>query len=119
MSDPLKGKYTQKRYFREDYVKAQDRLRPIGVTVTPGVHDYEAFIAEGPGLRLIFYPHRTTAGNYHIRVRKGGACDVRRLQDAIFALAENMCTFTYPADYKLHQDAVRAAIERTLRGLSA
>lgn len=112
MTDPLRGMYTQRRYFRDEFEKAKHRLAPLGGKVSPGVHDYEAFIYEADGIRLIFYPHKTSAGNHHIRVRKGGSCHPAKLKAAIFALAENSCTFYYPADTALHSAAVAAALKR-------
>jgi len=112
MSDPMRGKYVRKKAFGAEFQKAQARLAPLGGKVEPGVFDYEAFTYTAPGLKLIFYPHRTTAGNYHIRIRHVGKPDPKALRAAIFALAENTCTFTYPADYALHGEAVRAALDR-------
>jgi hypothetical protein len=112
VSDPLRGQYTQRRYFRDEFLVAQERLRPLGGKVTPGVHDYEAFVYEAEGVRLIFYPHKTSAGNYHIRVRTGGKCNPAKVKAAIYALAENSCTFQYPADNLMHQAAVWAALAR-------
>ena len=71
--DPLAGQYTQKRYFRDEFIKAQQRLAPLGGRVVPGTHDYEAFIYEGTDVRLIFYPHTVKRTlNQHIRVRVSG-----------------------------------------------
>jgi hypothetical protein len=112
MADPLRGKYCHKGYHRDEFETAKKRLAPLGGKVEPGVHDYEAFTYERPGLRLIFYPHKTSAQNYHIRVRSVGKTDPKVLRKAIFALAENTCTFQYPMDTKLHQEAVNAALKR-------
>lgn len=112
MADPLRGLYTQKRYFRAEYLKAQRRLAHLGGEVKPGEHDYEAFIYEAPGIRLIFYPHKVkSTGNYHIRIRPGGKCDPKKVAEAIFALAENTCTFQFPSDVKLHRAAVTHALK--------
>jgi len=114
VSDPLKGKYTQARYFKREFEMAKERLAPLGGEVKPGEHDYQAFVYQAPGLRLIFYPHKTTAGNYHIRVRAEGKADPKQLEAAIFALAENTCTFNFPAHSEIHHKAVMASIERRL-----
>lgn len=110
MSDPNCGKYA--KLFKDEFAKAKERLAPLGGTVTAGTNDYEAFIYEADGIRLIFYPHKTSAFNYHIRVREGGKCKPQKLREAIFALAENSCTFQFPANRKLHNDAVSAALDR-------
>jgi hypothetical protein len=104
--DPMKGKYC--KIFKEEFAKARERLAPLGGKLEYGENDYEAFIFKMPGLHLIFYPHMTSAGNRHIRVRSAGKTDRQLLKTAIFALAENSCTFQYPMDRKLHQDAVMA-----------
>jgi hypothetical protein len=112
MADPMRGKYTQKSAFKREFETARARLAPLGGTVDHGEHDYEAFTYTAPGVRLIFYPHKTSAGNQHIRVRAGGKCEAGKVRAAIFALAENSCTFQFPADVKMHNDAVYAALRR-------
>ena len=112
MSDPLKGKYTHRRHFGYEFETAKARLAPLGGRVVAGMHDYEAFIYEADGVRLIFYPHKTRPGNYHIRVRTGGTCDPAKVRAAIFALAENTCTFQFPADVHMHREAVFEALRR-------
>lgn len=113
-ADPLRGKYTQKNYFRREFETAKARLATLGGDVLPGEHDYEAFTYSAPGIRLIFYPHRTSAGNYHIRVRAAGKPETKKLRDAIFALAENTCTFQFPAYRSLHDEAVRHNLRRNV-----
>lgn len=111
--DPLAGKYTHKNQFKHEFETARQRLAHLGGKLIPGVHDYEAFIYEGAGVRLVFYPHTvSTTGNQHIRVRATGKPDPKALRAAIFALAENTCTFQFPADRQLHGEAVSAAIRR-------
>ena len=39
--------------------------------VFPVDANYELFHAVVDGVRMIFYPHKTSAGNYHVRVRNG------------------------------------------------
>jgi len=112
VSDPMRGKYCRKNTFLEEFNKAQDRLKPLGGKVEPGTADYEAFIFSMPGLKLIFYPHRTTANNQHIRVRACNGADPKLLRKAILALAENTCTFQFPMDKALHREAVGVAIEK-------
>ncbi len=116
----MRGKYTQRHAFRGDFIKAQQRLAPLGGIVEPGQHDYEAFIYTLPGkLRLIFYPHTVkSTGNRHIRVRVSGKYDPAALRAALFALAENSCTFQCPAHAELHRQAVYASIDRA-RGFAA
>jgi hypothetical protein len=111
VSDPLKGKYH--KVFSEEYRKADERLRGLDGELVPGEHDYEAFVFTAPGIKLIFYPHKTkSTGNVHIRVRSAGKADQKVLRKAIFALAENSCTFQYPMDHKLHSEAVSESIRK-------
>lgn len=111
--DPNRGQYH--KLFADEYRKACERLEPLGGRVVWGEHDYEAFTWECDGLRLIFYPHKVrTTGNVHVRVRSVGS-NAQLLRRAIFALAENSCTFQYPMDRVLHDAAVRASIERDRR----
>lgn len=61
-------------------------------------HAYEIFRYEEPGVRLIFYPHRTTARHYHIRVRDGGSKDTKRAIELMLKLDKDSgfnCTFSY------------------------
>jgi len=112
MADSMRGKY-HKKMFRREFEAAQQRLRPLGGQVEPGRFDYEAFTYIVPGLTLIFYPHRvSTTGNRHIRVRSAPGADPKLLEKAIFALAENSCTFQYPMDRDLHNRAVSASVQR-------
>lgn len=110
--DPLRGKYTHKNHFQREFETAKVRLAPLGGDVLPGEHDYEAFTYSAPGIRLIFYPHRTSAGNYHIRVRAVGKPEPEKLRAAVYALAENSCTFQFPAHRQLHDEAVRHNLRR-------
>lgn len=107
--DPNRRRYH--KLFKAEFKAAQERLRPLGGVLLPGEHDYEAFVwSHDGGLRLIFYPHKVrTTGNVHIRVRSVGD-NQALLRKAIFALAENSCTFQYPMDRALHNQAVTAAV---------
>ena len=98
MTDPLKGLYTQKRHFKAEYEDAGRRLAHLGGKLEPGVHDYQAFTFTMPGLRLVFYPHKTSTSNYHLRVRTEGSADEQLLRDAFLALkrGNSGCTFSFP-----------------------
>ena len=55
----------------------------------------------GDGVRLVLYPHKTTAFNYHLRVRDEGSKDpVRALAvaDALDSAAGLNCTFQMKGD---------------------
>ena len=40
--------------------------------------DYVAFRYREPDVRIVFYPHRTSAGHHHIRIRDEGSKDKAR-----------------------------------------
>jgi hypothetical protein len=111
MTDPRKGLYTQKRYFKAEFEDAGRRLAHLGGKLEPGVHDYQAFTFTMPGLRLVFYPHKTSASNYHIRVRTEGKADQELLEKAIQALRKDnhTCTFGFPANRKLEDESRKRA----------
>lgn len=74
--------------------------------------DYQAFVYQTEGVRLIFYPHKTSAGNQHIRVRDGGSKNKVRAQaildviqldlatDCTFSQKNNHCQFHYTDEQK-------------------
>lgn len=105
MTDPLKGLYLQKRHFKAEFEDAGRRLAHLGGKLEPGVHDYQAFTFTMPGLRLVFYPHKTSAGHRHIRVRTEGKADQELLALAIQALRKEnySCTFQFPANRDLER----------------
>jgi hypothetical protein len=51
-------------------------------------HDHQVVKIIGPGIQLVLYPHRTSARNYHIRVRDEASKDV----DATRALVKELQT---------------------------
>lgn len=108
--DAIKGLYTQKRYFQAEYKDAERRLCHLGGVLLPGVNDYEAFTYKMQGLHLIFYPHKTSSGHYHIRVRTQGKYDPDLLFEAIKSLRKDnyTCTFQFPANKKLQHTATRS-----------
>lgn len=90
---------------------AQTRLAGLGGKLMPSDVAYEVMRWVHPELVLIFYPHRTTAGNYHIRVRAGRCKDRKLLRKVIMALAENSCQFQCPTEQAFHNEGVRQAVE--------
>jgi hypothetical protein len=91
---------------------AADRLSELGGKLMDSPHDYEIARWMNPELTLILYPHKTSANNYHCRVRAGFCSNRDTLRKAIFALAENSCTFQFPTERKLHNEAVMASLKR-------
>lgn len=58
---------------------------------------YVAFrYLEPSKIRIVFYPHKTSAGNYHMRVRNEGSRDASRADELMVRLdigAGHNCTF--------------------------
>jgi len=52
---------------------ANELLKNESGTLFDSDYDYECFRYTDDGIVIIFYPHRTSARNYHIRVRDGGS----------------------------------------------
>lgn len=95
MSDPKAGKYHKNRGFAKDFEIALKTV-PCAAGLFWSKHDYEAFRYCEQNVTLIFYPHRTTARNYHLRVRDGGSKDQARairLMDELDKAAGYNCTF--------------------------
>lgn len=61
-----------------------------------GSPTYQLAKITGTGFCIIAYPHKTSAGNYHIRLRDQGSKDKQAYKDAVgdlYAQAGNNCTF--------------------------
>lgn len=90
---------------------AEKRLSALGGAMAWSPVAHEVMRWEHKDLVLIFYPHRTTAGNYHIRVRAGRCTDRKLLRKCIHALAENSCQFRFPTETQLHSEGVDLALK--------
>lgn len=60
---------------------------------------YQLGMITGPNFRIIAYPHRTTALNYHIRLRDSGSASKEIFKATVKAIYESKpfvhdCTFT-------------------------
>lgn len=75
-----------RREFKDDFALA---AKILGKPVEWSPHAYEAFRFESKNVKLIFYPHRTSAGHYHIRVRDGGSVDVSLARKLMVKLYED------------------------------
>lgn len=100
MRDKNAGKYD--KLYKREFDLAAKVLGNLG-PLKWGEHDWEAFTFQCVGVSLVFYPHRTSAGNYHIRVRDQGSSDKKKageLMEQLDAL-EHTCTFTRKARYSI------------------
>lgn len=98
MKDPNRGKY--KKLYSDDFKRAEDYLLPLyNGALTWSNADYQAFQYQTEGVKIIFYPHKTSSGNYHIRVRDGGSKDKIRAQAIMDVMqfdnvSNHTCTFS-------------------------
>lgn len=91
------------RQYLEDFAKEKAQLADFcsakGYEITfgnPGPPTYQLAKITGPDFCLIAYPHKTSAGNRHIRLRQQGSKNVASAYVAIAALdkaAGFNCTF--------------------------
>ncbi|HEY1772485.1 MAG TPA: hypothetical protein VGH91_04755 [Gammaproteobacteria bacterium] len=96
MTDANAGKYH--KLYKREFELARKLLTDDGGTLEWGIHDYEAFVYRKPGVHLVFYPHRTSARNYHIRVRSNGSNygdEADRLMKLLDEGSGFNCTFTH------------------------
>lgn len=90
----------QKRYrklYREEFDLASAALKGRDGSLEWSEVDYIAFVWSGPTVCIVFYPHKTSAGNYHIRVRDQGSKDKAlavKIMDELDSAAGYNCTFT-------------------------
>lgn len=63
------------KIYKSEFGLAKSILEDEGGHIEWGTNDYEAFLFTKPGVSLVFYPHRTTARHYHIRVRDRNSKD--------------------------------------------
>ena len=89
---------------------AQTRLAGMGGKLVVSDVQYEIMRWVHADLVLIFYPHKTSAGNYHARVRAGRCVDRLLLRKCVMALAENSCSFQFPSELRFHAEGVRQAV---------
>jgi hypothetical protein len=89
---------------------AQTRLTGLSGKLVASDVQYEIMRWVHADLVLIFYPHKTSAGNYHVRVRAGRCTDRKLLRKCVMALAENTCNFQFPTERAFHDEGVRQAV---------
>lgn len=99
------------RAWRPVHEAAAQRLAGLGGALDWSPHSYEVLRWVHPKLTLIFYPHRTRANNYHVRVRAGQCADRGLLRTCIVALAENSCQFQCPTEPLYHSEGVLKALK--------
>lgn len=87
----------KRREWQEEFDIAERVLADAGGELVWASDDYVAFRFIGEGVRIVFYPHRTSARNYHLRVRTE-ACKNKSLADELMLQldigAGHDCTFS-------------------------
>lgn len=85
-----------RKQFKQEFKDAKKRLAKFEGELFWVDFDYEAFRFKSHHAHVIFYPHKTTAGNYHIRVRDAGSKDKTTFEEVCAALREgnHTCTFS-------------------------
>ena len=81
----------------ESYKNAANILASEGGEMEESPHDYQCFTFKTGDVSLVFYPHRTTSRNYHIRVRDQGSKnkpEANRIMRMLDEGAGYNCTFT-------------------------
>lgn len=84
--------------WQQDFDLAQSLLAGYPGKLEIATDPYVAFRYIEEGLRIVFYPHRTTAGHYHIRTRVepcNRRPEARRIQAMLDKGAGPNCTFTW------------------------
>lgn len=99
MPDPNKGKYN--KIYKTEFTQAQEALgafiKAYEGELTWSQHDYQAFQYKDDEVCLIFYPHKTSAFNKHIRVRSQNSKDKARADEMMKLLngfSGYNCTFS-------------------------
>ena len=64
-----------RKLYQEEFDLAAKTLSGRNGALTWSTADYVAFVWWEPTVCLVFYPHKTSAGNYHIRVRDQSSYD--------------------------------------------
>lgn len=86
-----------RRLYREEFDLASQVLKGRNGSLDWSTADYVVFVWSEPTVCIAFYPHKTSAGNHHIRVRDHGSADKElaiRLMDDLDEAAGYNCTFT-------------------------
>jgi hypothetical protein len=96
--DKNAGKYD--KIYKKEFELAANILANDGGLLEWSMHDYQAFTYKGDGVSLVFYPHKTSALNYHLRVRDNGSKNKAKANRLMKKLDDGTgynCTFTKKA----------------------
>lgn len=96
-------------YWESDLALAAPVLARHGCALEDVTADYQTARIVGDGVRLVIYPHRTSAGNYHLRLRDEGSAKPMaaiHVAKALDKAAGYNCTFS------MHMDAISRLAQR-------
>lgn len=88
---------SKKRAWQDEYDVAALVLKDEPGGLEWATDDYVAFRYREPTVRIVFYPHKTSAMNHHLRVRDEGSKDKKRFKQLIARLYVGSgltCTFS-------------------------
>ena len=84
----------------------------------PDAPQYQLAKIDGVGFSMIAYPHKTSSGNHHIRLRDNGSKDKIAYQHAVeefYVASGNNCSFqTKHANETISNEAFQAAVRTTV-----
>jgi len=86
----------RKRAWQDEFDVAARVLKDDPGALEWATDDYVAFRYREPTARIVFYPHKSSAGNYHLRIRDEGSKDKARfieLAARLYMGAGHNCTF--------------------------
>jgi hypothetical protein len=133
---PLSLTYTKKSLgphwcWADDLKIADGFAQAYGLTLQLTDADYQVAKLVGRGVRLVLYPHKTSAGHHHLRVRDENSSD-KALAQKLMALLDYAagfnCTFSFhwpknPLAHQVSRDvlnpAKRAVLEAECRSAGA
>lgn len=90
-------RYLSDKKISEAFGAAREILANEGGVVEDSPHDYQCFTFKSDDVCLVFYPHKTSAWNYHIRVRDQASKNkekANRLMELLDEKAGYNCVFT-------------------------
>lgn len=84
--------------FAKERLIARRVAERFGGEIEDVTHAHQIMKYRAPGVVLVFYPHKTTARHYHVRIRDEHSKDKEAAQNmlAIFSASAGFsCTFTH------------------------
>lgn len=77
---------SRRQPWKDEIGYAEIICAPLGCIVARSLHQYEIATVKGEGVQLLIYPHKTSAGHHHARIRDNGSKDKERAKAVMRAL---------------------------------